>query len=1212
LIKKIYFYVLNCKLTFNRTLKNVYKVKIKRKHLAIHIFVVIIFIFLPTICFAQSQNVTRKTQNGAFTKPLFLIESSLKCQKIYPHSDNISLEIHSDSIFIMQSGKRYYADSINISYKILPSFLREETSFRAQKKYDLSKNEYNLGSSMYDSLPTFEHRRGIKTQETDEFIETKGLTKTGSITRGVSVGSQQDVFVNSNLNLQMEGNLTDDLQIKAVISDQNVPFQPEGNTQNLQEFDKIIVSLLHKSWQVHAGNILIRNSDSYFSKYYKNVIGGLLSLNYNFSPSKDSLKNRHFVAQTHFAASIARGQFQNNSLQVFEGVQGPYRLTGTNNERFITILSGSEKIFIDGKLLQRGFNNDYIIDYNTAELTFMSSVLITRFSRVRVEFEYATQYFNRNILNFRHTQQLKKWTVSADFYREKDNKDAPLTFALDSAAKMQLSKAGDSLKAAVDSQVTVVNEFNVNRILYTYKDTLEGGVSTRIYVRALRGMSPYLQVNFTEVPQGTGDYKVGSATANGREYVWVGKNKGNYSAFRLIPAPNQKQMVAMRAKYQINKHESFFAETALSNHDANLFSSINDEDNSGFAIKTGFVSQNRAIFAKTLGKNQTKFGADYEFDNKNFRAIDRFRSIEFDRDWSVSPNSSTFQENIFNAYFSFDKTTKALDSLQKRKFFQSQHEKLGFSSQFSWRNQENNVQGTQQKYSFQKGLGFLLFQLNYFKMTSKAAERISNWERFSFNTSAFTRLSEFGYQYSVDKNAIYSTKKDSVLGSAMFFEEHKFYMQKSDSTAFFKYNLQHIKRDDYAPKRGEIKPFTHTDMWRAEASFAGSGTQKLNLNATYRSLSGLDSLKLDEKTIMGRLDWRGKVFQNALQHELIVQIGSGREQKRDFVYIPVDVGQGTHVWRDDNGDGVQQINEFYEAILPDERIYVKYWIPTSDFINAYTKEFNFRTNLILPSDWGKAGVVKKVFHKFSHTLSLLSNQKNTSSEWYDRFLPFNAGINPNLIISERETWRSTLFFNRQNAVWGGDWTYNKSNQKNLLSNGYEGRNLIENRYSLRWTIKRIYTLKMVFAHITRSNSSDFMLNRNYFFTQNTYNPEMAWQPNPRYRFSIFADFSQKTTQENEKASLNAIGFELRSLAGNNERMINAKAKMTQIDYVGQANTPLAYELLEALQVGRNFTLEINLQQKIFNGLRLNFTYNGRKSNDNAFVHIGRVQLTALF
>jgi hypothetical protein len=78
-------------------------------------------------------------------------------------------------------------------------------------------------------------------------------------------------------------------------------------------------------------------------------------------------------------------------------------------------------------------------------------------------------------------------------------------------------------------------------------------------------------------------------------------------------------------------------------------------------------------------------------------------------------------------------------------------------------------------------------------------------------------------------------------------------------------------------------------------------------------------------------------------------------------------------------------------------------------------------------------------------------------------------------------------------------------------------------------------------------------------------------------------------------------------------MVQATISYVQIRFEnGSAQSPLAYEMLEALLPGSNWTWNLNWQQKLFNGLQLTVSYDGRKSESQRTVHLARMQVSALF
>jgi hypothetical protein len=174
------------------------------------------------------------------------------------------------------------------------------------------------------------------------------------------------------------------------------------------------------------------------------------------------------------SGAVSKGKFARNTIQGIENNQGPYRLKGADNELFIIVLSGTEKVYIDGKLVERGQENEYVIDYNTSEITFTAKQIITKDKRITVEFQYSERNYNRSLYYVGEEYKSNKLDLGFHLFSEQDNKNKPLLQSLNDNQKAIMSSVGDSINQAVDYTIDTI-DFNPSIILYEQVDTMIEG-----------------------------------------------------------------------------------------------------------------------------------------------------------------------------------------------------------------------------------------------------------------------------------------------------------------------------------------------------------------------------------------------------------------------------------------------------------------------------------------------------------------------------------------------------------------------------------------------------------------------------------------------------------------------------------------------------------------------------------------------------------------
>ena len=229
------------------------------------------------------------------------------------------------------------------------------------------------------------------------------------------------------------------------------------------------------------------------------------------------------------------------------------------------------------------------------------------------------------------------------------------------------------------------------------------------------------------------------------------------------------------------------------------------------------------------------------------------------------------------------------------------------------------------------------------------------------------------------------------------------------------------------------------------------------------------------------------------------------------------------------------------------------------------------------------------------------------------FNPFKTNINDSSIVTINTQYRETVFFNRSNPIFGLDYTLQGNNNKNLLSIGFDVRNLSEQIIKSRWNIAGQYSVLLEFKQGNKTSENEAATERNYKINYTSIKPEFGVQFSNQLRCNIFYTYQiQKNLNfTNELAEQNKLSAEMKYNAAG-KSSIQGQLNIVYNSFNGNSNSAIAYEMLEALQKGRNITWSANWQKTIGPSLQISVIYDGRSSENAKVIHAGSMQARAFF
>ncbi len=1080
--------------------------------------------------------------------------------------------------------KNYFILSDSLKYSIFDTLFITYRAYNILLQKEYKRREFIIH---YDDrfADTVKLLRKVSSSLTTESIFGKNIQRSGSITRGFTVGTTRDFTLSSGLRLQLSGKLSDDLEIVAALTDENTPIQPEGNTERLEELDKVFIEVRHPNATGTFGDYDYNISSGEFSKVQRKLQGLKGEFIYNNYSGKVALAS-------------SKGKFNTNQFNGTDAVQGPYHLYGKNNERDIILIAGSEKVYIDGVEMKRGEANDFTIEYSNAEITFTSKRIITSATRITVDFEYTDRRYSRNFFgtSFSTEQFNKDLKINVNYFREGDDQDSQIDINLSEEDKNILKKAGDSREAAVKSGVALTMPDSLGNIKgnYSKRDTLINGEAFTYY-EYTPGTGTY-DVSFSYVGSSKGDY-IKESLGN---YSFTGIGQGTYLPVIFLPLPELLQVANISVEAIPQRDIKLNLEFAGSSYDKNRFSYLDDKDNLGMAynLKIDLKPQKIMINETNLGN----IGLNYRdrFIQSKFSSIDRINDVEFNRNYNTSETESSYNEQLREISLSYNAA-----------------ELLNMNSMYGYLQQGNMLKSkrvvnaitlaNKKNYSIEHKLDLV---------NTDNSSIASFWNRQSSTASYLLNKLTMGLSFLYENKEEKRRGTDSLLGSSLKYVEFAPGFSLNDIVGF-NFKTDFGIRTESFPIDGKLEKESDAFTQSYELNYKGIKEVNSFVRIVIRDKKYTQIFKeqgsLNSQTILIRSQSRFNLFDKFLNGDLYYEASTLKTAQYEKVFVKVTQGTGNYKYLGDlNNNGIAEENEFEPTVydgdyilttIPTEKLY-----PVVDLKTSTKWKTDFRNLVDTKSLFGK--LLTPLSTESSVRIEENSKEPNTAKIY---LLNLSSFLNDSTTISGFNQFQQDIFLWENSSEFSIRFRFNQKKSLNQYSTGVEKGFLKERSVRIRFKM-----VEEIGNQTDYSNQIDNVIavkssNRARTITSDILTSDFSYRPYKNveigFKFSVGRnqdDYPDVPTVIDLNSQLIRLNF---SFTGSGR--LRMEIERTELNSKETKNY-IPFELTKGNSLGKNYFWRLNFDYKIGMNLQASVSYDGRLQGAGKVIHTARAEARAYF